>query len=141
MEYFYMCLVYNTLQRLPISRPINFKNVFEARVFACNYAKLHWFDNKYFSNHVHIFKMPFGKNIIMYDDGGLDTIELWLNYFETRHCRKSLAVSIIQKGYKEYYKKKMDSIIFLQYALRKAITNPYKPLCKRRLISEFNNLN
>jgi hypothetical protein len=135
-----MCLVYSNQQRLPISRPNNFKNVFEARVFSCKHAKIHWFDNKYFVNHVRIFKIPFGKDVVMYDDGGLDTIDLWLTYFETKYSRKILAVSVIQKMYRIHYKKRMDSIIFLQLALRKAIINPYTPLCKRRLINEFYNL-
>lgn len=146
MEHFYMCLVYSNQHRLPISNPNNFKNIFEARVFACKHATLQWFDNKYFSNYVRIFKIPFGKDVksvakqhnavlLMYDNCRLDTSDLWLSYVETRYNRKTFAVYIIQKFYKIHYKKKMDSIILLQYALRKAISNPYTPLCKRRFIN------
>jgi hypothetical protein len=141
MEYFYMCLVYNNQQKVPISNPNNFKNIFEARVFACKHSTLRWFDNKYFSNHVRIFKIPFGEDVVMYDDNTLYTINLWLTYSETRYNRKTLAVSIIQKFYKAHYKKKIKTIIFLQRALRKAISNPYTQLCERRLINEFYNLN
>ena len=146
MDHFYMCLVYNNQQSQPISNPNNFKNIFEARVFACKHATLQWFDNKYFSNHVRIFKIPFGKDVksvakqrnavlLMYDRNRLDTSDLWLTYVESRYNRKTFAVYIIKKFYKAHYKKKMDSIIFLQYALRKAISNPYTSLCKRRLIN------
>jgi hypothetical protein len=44
---------------------------------------------------------------------------------------------IIQKYYRNYLKRKMDAIIFLQYHLRKAIANPYTELCRKRLLREF----
>ena len=114
-----MCLIYNNQQSQPISRPNNFKNIFEARIFAYKHAKIIWFENKYFMNHICIFKIPVGKNVIMYNRNGLDTIDLWSTYYETVYSRKILAIYIIQK------------------ALKKAISNPYTQLCKRRLINEF----
>ena len=126
-----MCLIYNNQQSQPISRPNNFKNIFEARIFAYKHAKIVWFENKYFMNHICIFKIP--NNVIsiakqrnavllMYNRSGLDTIDLWSTYYETVYSRKILAINIIQR------------------ALKKAISNPYTPLCKRRLINEFYNL-
>ena len=61
-------------------------------------------------------------------------------FIVTYYCNKINAIIIIEKWYKLHFKKKMDSIIFLQCALRKAIANPSTKLCQKRLLREFNGM-
>ena len=135
---FYMCLVYNNFQRDAISHPTFFKNIFKARVFAFKHAKLHFFDNIYFLNKVRIFKFKYGQDSIVHDD---HTIEFWDSYVEGYNCPEIDAISVIKNYYIRYFKRKMDAIYFLQYALKKAISNPKTELCKRRLLEEYNEMN
>ena len=61
-------------------------------------------------------------------------------FIATYYQRKINVVSVIERWYKPHFKKKIDAVVFLQYALRKAIANPYTQLCHKRLLREFNNM-
>ena len=62
-----------------------------------------------------------------------------IRYAVVKHVKIRCA-EIIQKHFRNYLKRKLNAVIFLQYHLRKAIANPYTRLCRRRLLREFNSM-
>ena len=121
-------VMYQCLEFGPCSCYFNnkyFLNVYDAKIYA--YRKTHTFiSSRYIYGEGHCY----------------DVIRLVgckekciITYYH-----KNLNINLIQKWYKLHFKRKMDSIIFLQCALRKAIANPSTKLCQKRLLREFNGM-
>ena len=149
-DYFYVCIAFNDNLNydFPIQSYSFFKTIYEARNDAFLRSEICFFGyshpelylNYYNEIFVDIYKVPFGVDIST-GENYIDIRAQFSGHFvRTIRSRKSLAIEIIQKYYKIYFKRKMDSIIFLQFALRKAIANPYTLLCRKRLLREFNEL-
>ena len=146
MNYFYMCVTLNSnpYDEYPVCSRYFFSNIVEARQHAKKKATIVFlaFNREHYLYHneifVDIYKIPFGIDTYIGED--YDTIcrEFGDYYIDTYRDVKILAVKTIQKHYRIYFKKKMDSVLFLQYSLRKAIANPYTELCRRRLMREFS---
>ncbi len=60
--------------------------------------------------------------------------------FTVFHIKIRKAI-IIQRFYKKRFRKRLLAILVLQRRFREAIGNPYTQICKRRLLTEFNELN
>jgi len=101
-----------------------FQNIYDARLYSYN------------KTHVKVYYIPGNEFEI---DSFVDIYNK-SKYITTYYQKKINAVMIIEKWYKLHFKKRMDSIIFLQCALRKAIANPGTKLCQKRLLREFNEL-
>jgi hypothetical protein len=127
-----MCLVFNNYNRENISYPRFFQNIFAARIYAISHAKLHNVMDHLYINTARIYEIYYN------DDFDLENI---LNrHIEIYHSHEVLAAKCIQKHVKRYLKRKMDAIILLQYALKKAIANPRTKLCQKRLLREFDGM-
>ena len=143
-KYYYMCIAFNEDNTFYI-QPKFFKNIYEANVYASNKAisiPLHFFStNVYIDLSVGVFKIPY---TFIADTEFEQYTELFKKYkmyhVSTKSSLECSSARIIQKYYKLRFKKRMDSIIFLQYSLRKAIANPRTKLCYKRLIREFNGM-
>ena len=129
---FYMCLVFNNYNRENISYPRFFQSIFAARIYAISHAKLHNVEGHFYINHARIYEINYDEDFD-FDNMLNDHIEIYDSHEHNSAKR-------IQKYFKCYLKRKMDSIILLQYYLRKAIANPRTELCKKRLIREFNGM-
>ena len=100
-----------------------FTNIYDARVYA------------YRKTHTKVYYIPGNEFEI---DSFVDINSSV--YITTYYQQKINVVKVIEKYYKLHFKKRMDSIIFLQCALRKAIANPGTKLCQKRLLREFNGM-
>ena len=128
VDYFYMCLVFNNKSRTYISPPRFFQSIFAARIYSISHAKIHILNNELYINYACIYK-------VYYDDD----FEIENNlHIEMYRDRGTLSAILIQKQYRKHFKRRFKAIVYLQNALKRAITNPRTELCKKRLLREFN---
>jgi hypothetical protein len=87
-----------------------------------------------------IYRVPLGTDISMGEEF-IDLKRYYSHYWIKRvRPRITVAIETIQARFRAYLKKRLDAVVFLQFALRKAIANPYTQLCRKRLMREFNEL-
>jgi hypothetical protein len=128
----FMCLVFNNYNYENISYPRFYESIFAARIYATGHAKLHNVQGHLYINEARIYEINY--------DVDFDFDNMLNDHIEIYHSREVLAAKRIQKKYKEYIKRKMNAIIFLQYTLKRAIANPRTKLCQKRLLREFNSM-
>jgi hypothetical protein len=131
---------HNNLDDFPVYGMYYYNNRFKAMNCAVLCTGVVCYLNETNEIYSDIYRIPFGENIA-YGEDWVDLKYLYYNYRIKRvRPRMVIAAETIQRRFRVYLKKRIDAVVFLQCALRKAIANPYTQLCRKRLMREFNEL-
>ena len=85
-----------------------------------------------------IFKIDYGDHVWLYYRNQKRL--MYQNHIETVYDPKTTAAMLIQKYWRLVYNRRFVAAVIIKRELRKAISNPYTELCKRRLVREFHEL-
>jgi hypothetical protein len=128
------------LDDFPVYGMFYFDNRFKATKCAVLCTGVRYNLNQISEIYSDIYRIPLGTDVSVGEDW-VDLKQYYSHYWIKRvRPRIILAVETIQRRFRVYLKKRIDAVVFLQCALRKAIANPYTQLCRKRLMREFNEL-
>jgi len=147
----FMCLKFDKNgKRDSVSHPLFFLSYNSAKKFAHSHAKIieNWtspylpdFPPQTFVFYYKIFQLPCGEHVVIDDsDPDYGHYEMYENHVESVYDPRTTAAMLIQKYWRVVYHKRFVAAVIIKRELRKAISNPYTELCKRRLMREFYEL-
>ena len=123
-----------------------FPTYLSAKIFALNCVVLSeesWCESRQIMSpklviYFKIFKIDYGDHVWLYYRNQKRL--MYQNHIETVYDPKTTAAMLIQKYWRLVYNRRFVAAVIIKRELRKAISNPYTELCKRRLMREFHEL-
>ena len=146
----FMCVRYDLLRDdSPVGNPIFFQTKIKATIYAKKQAQI--LESRWSSVmmkmmprcefYLRIFEIPFETEVVVTHDVGYENYELYDQCIDTVYGPHTTAAMIIQKRWRRIYNTRFASAAIIKKHLKRAISNPYTQLCRKRLLREFNEMN